>query len=265
MPFDKFLFTLWARSFHEPAAVIAATPPPADSPKHPQSSHNSFHLGWLPLEKLASFKRMQPYLASPPEGLASVDGIAEVVKPSTLVDVQKFGEDGAEGAGWYVRRKSDLSRPEDALQRSVYVKGFPATEKDGETPEERDAIKAKELELQQKLEQWANALELGKIASLRMRREDRAGVNGKPALKGKGRFKVRPSVFSLSLRTAALTSGSTGIDFHRVRRQVFRRQVPRSRPETYFRRCRARDQVEVRPDLLLPSSLSLVLTCWSQA
>lgn len=193
LPFDKYLFGLWATSYHDPAAIIAKTPAPADSPKHPQSSHNSFHLGWLPLEKLASFKRMQPYLAAPPEGLGSIDAIAEVVKTSSLVEVHKFGSEGETGAGWYVRRKTPLQKPEDAMQRSVYVKGFPKTETDGENDEERNAIKAQEDELQKKMEQWARDLNLGKVLSVRMRREDKPGVEGKAPLKGKGKFKVRAS------------------------------------------------------------------------
>jgi hypothetical protein len=77
------------------------------------------------------------------------------------------------------------------MQRSVYAKGFPATEKDGETQEEREAIRATEGALQKKLEQWVQDLNVGKAAALRMRREDKPGVDGKPAIKGKGRFKVR--------------------------------------------------------------------------
>ncbi|GAA5953418.1 hypothetical protein JCM10213_003078, partial [Rhodosporidiobolus nylandii] len=189
LPFDKFLFTLFAQSFNDPAAIIVNTPAPADSPKHPQSQHNSFHLGWLSLDKLCSFKRMQPYLAAPPEGLGSVDAVAEVVATSSAVEVHKFGEEGKPGAGWYVRRKTELQKPEDAMQRSVYVKGFPATEKDGETEEEKKEIQQKEYDLQRKMEKWAQELNVGKVLSLRMRREDRPGENGKPALKGKGRFK----------------------------------------------------------------------------
>ncbi|BGP54483.1 hypothetical protein JCM8202_001563 [Rhodotorula sphaerocarpa] len=189
LPFDKFLFNLWSAAHHDPAAIIANTPAPEGSEKHPQSTHNAFHLGWLPLEKLASFKRMQPYLEAPPAGFGSVDAIAEVIKPSSLIEVHKFGTDGETGAGWYVRRKSALSKPEDAMQRSVYVKGFPATEKDGETDEERKEVKAKEDELQKRLEAWARELGVGKVLSLRMRREDKPGIEGKPPLKGKGKFK----------------------------------------------------------------------------
>lgn len=206
LPFDKFLFNLWAASYHDPAAIIANTPAPEGSQKHPQSSHNAFHLGWLPLEKLASFKRMQPYLEAPPAGLGSVDAIAEVVKQSNLVEVHKFGQEGETGAGWYVRRKTNLSKPEDAMQRSVYVKGFPATEKNGETDEERKEIKAKEDELQKRLESWARDLNVGKVLSVRMRREDKPGVDGKPPIKGKGKFKVRSKAFYCERLGGAVSS-----------------------------------------------------------
>lgn len=203
LPFDKFLFGLWATAHHDPAAVIAKTPAPADSPKDSHTAHNSFHLGWLPLDKLASFKRMQPYLEAPPTGLGSVDAIAEVVKGSSLVEVHKFGADGETGAGWYVRRKSPLTKPADAMERSVYAKGFPATEKDGETDEEREKIRAGELDLQKKLEQWARDLDVGKVLSLRMRREDKI-TEGKNPLKGKGKFKVRrPSPSAVPLSSSA--------------------------------------------------------------
>ncbi|GAA5925717.1 hypothetical protein JCM3775_001482 [Rhodotorula graminis] len=188
LPFDKFLFGLWSTAHHDPAAVIAKTPAPEGSPKDSHSEHNRFHLGWLPLDKLASFKRMQPYLEPPPAGLGSVDAIADVVKSSSLVEVHKFGAEGETGAGWYVRRKSPLTKPADAMERSVYAKGFPATEKDGETDEEREKVRADELELQKKLEAWARDLDVGKILSLRMRREDKV-TEGKAPLKGKGKFK----------------------------------------------------------------------------
>ncbi|GAA6062624.1 hypothetical protein JCM10212_000286 [Sporobolomyces blumeae] len=192
LPFDKFLFNLWARSFHDPAAVIASTPAPEGSAVHPQSKNklNSFHLGWLPLDKLASFKRMQPYVAAPPEGLGSVDAIADVVnEKSQLVEARKFGNESDAGYGWYVRRKAEMSKPEDAMQRSVYAKGFPATEKEGETEDEKKAIREGELELQKKLEEWARGLDVGKVLSLRMRREDKPGQDGKAPLKGRGKFK----------------------------------------------------------------------------
>jgi len=208
LPFDKFLFGLWSRSFQDPAAVIASTPPPEGSPVHPQSKNklNSFHLGWLPLEKIASFKRMQPYTEAPPKGLGSVDAIAEVVKErSDSVEVRKFGNESDAGYGWYVRRTSEMKRPEDALQRSVYAKGFPATEKEGETDEEKQSVKDNEQALQKKLEEWARGLGVGKVLSLRMRREDKPGQDGKAAQKGRGKFKVSCSFpFSLSAIVVSL-------------------------------------------------------------
>jgi len=225
LPFDKFLFGLWATAHHDPAAVIAKTPAPEGSPKDSHSAHNSFHLGWLPLDKLASFKRMQPYLEAPPAGLGSVDAIADVVQQSSLVEVHKFGAEGETGAGWYVRRKSPLTKPADAMERSVYAKGFPATDKDGETDEEREKVRADELELQKKLEAWARDLDVGKILSLRMRREDKV-TEGKAPLKGKGKFKVRlfssPSLGRLVAQlvlTTLLSLCRAGLGLHRVCRE----------------------------------------------
>lgn len=135
---------------------------------------------------------MQPYTEPAPKGLGSVDAIAEVVKEkSNEVEVHKFGNGTDAGSGWYVRRTSEMKRPEDAMQRSVYAKGFPATEKDGETDEEKQTIKDNEQALKKKLEDWARGLDVGKVLSLRMRREDKPGQDGKIALKGRGKFKVR--------------------------------------------------------------------------
>ena len=181
---------------------------------------------------------MAPYTAAPPEGLGSVDAIAEVVKEqSDSVEVRKFGKESDTGYGWYVRKTSEMTRPEDAMQRSVYAKGFPATEKDGETDEERNAVREKEQELQKKLEEWARGLNVGKILSLRMRREDKPGQDGKPAQKGRGKFKVSlcPSHISiLELNVDRLTSG---FRLHRIRRKEQCRQIPRSRPQAHVRRC----------------------------
>lgn len=192
LPFDKFLFTLWASSFHTPAEAVLATPVPEDfvpsalAASQP-SKHSPFHLGWIPLSTLTSFKRMRVYLEPVPVGLGGIDEIAAaLIAGSELVEVRKFG------AEWCLRRTSELSRPEDAFLRSAYVKGFPIPT-GGETPEEQVVVKEAELELQKKLEAWTKALGVGAIKSLRMRREDKAPVEGetrKFAMKGRGKFKV---------------------------------------------------------------------------
>jgi lupus La protein len=207
LPFDKFLFGIWSHTFHTPSPIVLATPVPADYPtsalsSSKQSSHDAFHLGWLPLERLTSFKRMAPYLEDAPTGLGSIDAIAAVlVADAKLVEVRQFGTEG-EGAGWYVRRTTELCRPEDALGRSLYIKGFPVSTVEAVTDEERSNEKLGEDELQKKLEAWVRALDVGAVQSLRLRRETAAnGADGKiPKGKGRGKFKVPLSPFLFPFR-----------------------------------------------------------------
>lgn len=251
LPFDKFLFTLWSNSFHTPSPVVLAAPIPADLPTSAlsasaQSKMNPFHLGWLPLSRLTSFKRMQPFLEPAPAGFGSADAIASVVAASsTLVEVRQFGDDGTADAGWFVRRKTELSRPEDVLDRSVYVKGFPVREGEAETEEAKKEAKLAEDELQKKLEAWGRELGVGKFKSLRMRREDLpvpAGAKGIPK-KGRGKFKV--SLRSRERGGDGELTSRAGIRLHRVPLRRVCRQVPRSRPQAYLRRQGARDHVQV--------------------
>ena len=194
LPFDKFLFSNWANSFHTPAEVVTKTPIPEgqEAATAPEGSIHPFHLGWFPLARLTSFKRMQPHLAAPPAGLGSIDAVAAALSSSALVEAHKFGAEGEEGAGWYVRRKSDLKRPEDAMDRSVYAKGFPTFEvAENPTPEQRAEVKAKEDQLQIELEAFFRGLAVGAVKAVRMRRDTKGPVvNGKPTLvKGRGKFK----------------------------------------------------------------------------
>lgn len=137
---------------------------------------------------------MQPFLDPAPAGFGSIAAIAAVVAASSeLVEVALFGEEGKEGEGWFVRRNTELSRPEDVMLRSVYAKGFPARDKDGADDAEKAVIKAEEAELQVKLESWAKSLGVGTVKSLRMRREALpapAGAARPIDRKGRGRFKV---------------------------------------------------------------------------
>lgn len=135
---------------------------------------------------------MQPHLAAPPAGLGSVDAVAAALDKSSLVEAKKFGAEGEEGAGWYVRRTSELKRPEDAMDRSVYAKGFPTFElAEAPTAEQRTEVKQKEDQLQIELEAWARGLNVGDVKAVRMRRDTKGPViNGKPTLvKGRGKFK----------------------------------------------------------------------------
>lgn len=114
LPFDKFLFTL--------------------TRKDPQ--------GWVPIETLASFKRMKPV-----REVLSTSEIAEALRTSeSLLEVDEEGT--------RVRRKTELVPVPDAHARSVYAKGFP-DEYDG---------------LQKELEDYFS--QFGRINSVRMRREN---------------------------------------------------------------------------------------------
>lgn len=199
LPFDKFLFSVWTRSFHAPAKVVLDTPVPADRPASTLHAATAsgiapFHLGWIPFATLVSFKRMTPYLDAAPLGFGSVDAMVTVLQAkSSLVELCAFGTPGAAEAGWYVRRTTDLARPEDPMERSVYIKGFPVSEGVAATDEEKAAEMAFENELQIKLEQWIRTFPVG-VKSLRMRRPTGNTAAGK-AVKGQGRskYKVRPA------------------------------------------------------------------------
>lgn len=113
LPFDKFLFTL--------------------TRKDPE--------GWVPIETVASFKRMKPVREA-----IGVEGIAEALRGSEdLLEVDE--------AGQKVRRRKELVQVTDAHARSIYAKGFP-DEYEG---------------LQEDLE--AYFAQFGKINGVRMRRE----------------------------------------------------------------------------------------------
>lgn len=158
-----------------------------------EGSLHPSQLGWLPLTKLTSFKRMQTFLQPEPAGLGSVDAIANALQASSeVVECRKFGADGEDGAGWFVRRKAELKRAEDSMVRSLYVKGFPiAALSETPTDEEKAAVKASEDKLQLELEAWLRGLQVGTVKSVRMRRDTKGPVvNGKPTVvKGRGKFK----------------------------------------------------------------------------
>lgn len=222
LPFDKFLFQLWSDSFTWPHKTISDTPVPDDYThpagliEHPESKYDRFHIGWIPLDKLCTFKRMREFTEPAPQGFGSVAGVAEALKPSTLLETREFGTE-EEGGGWYVRRTTDLKRPADVLDRSIYIKGFPVTEAVDETDAARKALRETEHELQQKIEAWARSLKVGKVLSVRMRREDRE-IKGK-VLKNAGKFKVsaKPQSTPIAVDVHHLICSSfTGIRLCRV-------------------------------------------------
>lgn len=135
---------------------------------------------------------MQPYLEPTPTGYGSIEAIVPVLqRDSKLVEIRSFGATGTEDAGYYVRRSTQLSRPEDAMERSIYIKGFPLSEGDATTEEEKNIEKAFEDALQIKLEAWIRNFPIH-VKSLRMRRPNNAIVAGKP-VKGLGRNKYKVS------------------------------------------------------------------------
>ncbi|KAL8287152.1 hypothetical protein RQP46_003604 [Phenoliferia psychrophenolica] len=186
LPFDKFLFTLWASSFAAPSNKITSVPAPSDfidpnlaSTK--KSAISPFYQGWIKLSTLTSFKRMRVFL----DGLGSLDCIAStlVAGRSNQLETRKFVNE------WFVRRTVQLRRPEDVFLRIAYVKGFPVG---GESGEDQAAIKDHEEELQKKIEVWARALDIGKVKTVRMRREDKPPApdsENKVFLKDRGKFK----------------------------------------------------------------------------
>ena len=209
LPFDKFLFTLWSQSFNQPDKLILDTPvdqsltndATAQLSKDTGSlKHDRFHLGWIPLQTLCSFKRMRDFLKPEPQGFGNLDNVAQTLKDnSQVLQVFKFGssqqpqesKEQQEGAGWYVRRTTELKKQADVLERSVYVKGFPVLEQTAEeeqSDEGKSKLKEFELDLQKKIEAWAKDLGVGKVLSVRMRREDKK-VNGK-IIPRAGKFKV---------------------------------------------------------------------------
>ncbi|KAL8283451.1 hypothetical protein RQP46_005861 [Phenoliferia psychrophenolica] len=165
LPFDLFLFRIWAASFHSLAPLVLATPPPKDYvhplPIDPKSKHSPFHLGWVRLDTFTSFARLEPLLAGP-DGLGSLDAIAEAVRNShsEFIEVEKFGTE------WFVRRTKVLERPDELEKRTVAISGF-LTPKDGE----RKTVE----EDRSRIEAWAQTLGVGEVRSVRMKRE------GKPS------------------------------------------------------------------------------------
>lgn len=135
---------------------------------------------------------MSGYLEPAPTGLGGIDEVAKALEASTEVEAKKFGEEGQDGAGWYVRKTAELARPVDVLDRSIYAKGFPVEEPKDDSEEAKKAVRDAELDLQKRMENWARSLNVGKVLSLRMRREDKPATGDrKTTVKGGGKFKVR--------------------------------------------------------------------------
>ncbi|KIK92873.1 hypothetical protein PAXRUDRAFT_12982 [Paxillus rubicundulus Ve08.2h10] len=102
---------------------------------------------WVPIKTVSSFKRMKDYTAKGPEF------ILRALKTSTDLEVDDKEEN--------VRRRTEVQKPKDQFERSVYAKGF-GKEEPG---------------LQKELEEFFE--KYGKVNAVRMRR-----VDGKKDFKG---------------------------------------------------------------------------------
>lgn len=120
--------------------------------------------GWVPLETVASFKRMRDYLQS-----YGLPFIAQAVRDIHPVSGQEGNEIEVDAEGKQVRRTKSLEKDTSAWDRTVYVKGFGA----GET----------EHNSQEQVEAWFK--QFGPVAAVRFRRE------GEGKERGRGPFKVR--------------------------------------------------------------------------
>lgn len=135
----------------------------------------------VPLQTIASFKRMRPYSSKFP-----TSKLARILETSTttpkLVDVMTEEVDGKPTL--YIRRVLKLQEGSraGASDRCVYAKGFLS---------EEELAKGEPADMQVKLELWAR--KWGQVDVLRMRREDKPKQSTEE--NGKGRRKWKNSVF----------------------------------------------------------------------
>ncbi|TFY56653.1 hypothetical protein EVG20_g8848, partial [Dentipellis fragilis] len=112
LPFDKFMWTLHTK--------------------------NEDH--WVPIETVASFKRMREFSDN------GVQWVTDALRTSTELEVDADGKN--------VRRTTEVQEPKGQFDRSIYAKGF-GKEEPG---------------LQQKLEKFFE--QYGRVSAVRMRRVD---------------------------------------------------------------------------------------------
>lgn len=114
----------------------------------------------LLLQTVASFKRMRPYSSKFPTAK-----LAQIIETSNTVPklFEVFVEDTNGKPAHYIRRIQQLEETKraGASDRCVYAKGFIS---------EEDLARGEPEGIQVKLEKWA--IQWGKVAVLRMRRED---------------------------------------------------------------------------------------------
>lgn len=119
--------------------------------------------GWVPLETVASFRRMREYLQT-----YGLPFIAQAVRDVHPVPGQEGNEIEVDVEGKQVRRTKSLEKDTSAWDRTVYVKGFGA----GET----------EHNSQEQVEEWFK--QFAPVNAVRFRRE------GEGADRNRGPFKV---------------------------------------------------------------------------
>jgi hypothetical protein len=120
--------------------------------------------GWVPLETVASFKRMREYLQT-----YGLPFIAQAVRDVHPASGQEGNEIEVDAEGAHVRRTKSLEKDTSAWDRTLYVKGFG----EGET----------EFNSQEQVEEWFK--QYAPVAAVRFRRE------GEGKEKSRGPFKVR--------------------------------------------------------------------------
>ncbi|KAJ4470960.1 hypothetical protein J3R30DRAFT_3254083, partial [Lentinula aciculospora] len=67
---------------------------------------------WVPIDAVASFKRMRPYS----QRESGVNWVANALRSSEYLEVDESGKN--------VRRRTEVQEPKGQFQRSIYVKGF---------------------------------------------------------------------------------------------------------------------------------------------
>ncbi|KAJ9111259.1 hypothetical protein QFC22_006559 [Naganishia vaughanmartiniae] len=119
--------------------------------------------GYVPLETVASFKRMRDYLTT-----YGVPFIAQCVRDVHPAAGQPGNEISVDATGELVRRTKALERDTTAWDRTLYVKGFG----EGETG----------LNSQEQVEDWFK--QFAQVAAVRFRREGDGKDKNKGAFKG---------------------------------------------------------------------------------
>ncbi|KAH9811875.1 La ribonucleoprotein [Melampsora americana] len=160
LPFDKFMF-------YQTSPHLDPIKGPTLSPEA-RAKAEAYGPGCSPvlLQTIASFKRMRPYSSKFP-----TTKLAQIIESDTTLPklFEVITEDHNGKPTPFIRRVQKLEEKTraGASDRCVYVKGFLNDE---------DLAKEEPSDIQMKLEKWAS--QWGKVAVLRMRREDPSRKKG---------------------------------------------------------------------------------------